>query len=112
MTPTIAPMASPLYTDEHGVIRVTGSRVILDLVVSFHQTGLSPEEIVASFPTLPLAKVYAAIGYYLDHATAIDHYLAERETAAAALRRTIEADPKNAEFRELIQARMAAHNQV
>jgi uncharacterized protein (DUF433 family) len=51
--------------DEHGVLRVGDTRVMLDsLVAAFHQ-GHSPETITQQYPALTLQQVYGAITYYL-----------------------------------------------
>ena len=40
--------------------------------------GATAEQIVEQYPSLDLADVYAAIGYYLHHKSRIDSYLKER----------------------------------
>ena len=82
--------APPLITDDHGVVRVGGTRVTLDVVVHAYDAGASPEEIVQSFPTLKLPDVYATIAYLLRHRGEVDAYLAEQAAEAEAIRRTIE----------------------
>ena len=53
--------------DEHGVMRVGASRVMLDSVVTgFHQ-GFSPESFQQQYPALSLREVDGAITYYLGH---------------------------------------------
>ena len=47
---------------------IAGHRIrVMDVVIYHEHQGLSPEEIVAIFPTITLADVYAAVAYYLDH---------------------------------------------
>lgn len=82
---------APLRIDESGTIRVGDTRVLLDLVVHAFQAGCPPEEIVDRYPSLNVADVYAAIGYYLRHQKELDLYLEERERVAEALRAEIEA---------------------
>jgi uncharacterized protein (DUF433 family) len=61
--------------DEHGVLRVGATRVMLDSVVAgFHQ-GLSPESIQQQYPALTLQEVYGAITYYLGHREEVADYL-------------------------------------
>ena len=45
--------AIPLSKDAHGVYRVGGSRVTLDLVVRAFNRGATPEEITPGFPESP-----------------------------------------------------------
>ena len=51
--------------DEHGVLRVGGTRVMLDSVVVAFQQGHSPETIQQQYPVLTLEEVYGAVAYYL-----------------------------------------------
>ena len=65
--------------DAHGVYRVGGTRVTLDLVVRAFNRGATAEEIVQSFPTLQLPDVYQVIGYYLKHSAELAEYFKKRE---------------------------------
>lgn len=96
----------PLHTDEHGVIRIVGSRITLDTIVTAHKRGDSPEVIVEGFSTLKLSDVYRVIGYYLDHQGEVEAYLAERQAQAEMIRQKIESDPKNIEFRSKLKERI------
>ena len=77
----------PLNMDADGVIRLSGTRVTLDtLVTAFHE-GLTAEEIVMQYPSLNLGDTYAAIAYYLRNQLDVDAYIAEGNDAAAGIRR-------------------------
>jgi len=76
---TIAKEEAPLALDGHGVVRVGGTRVTLETVVSAFLEGASAEEIVSQYPALDLADAYAAIGYYLRHQSEVESYLREAE---------------------------------
>src|ERR1700722_4113652 len=80
----------PLFTDPQGAIRVRGTRVTLDTIVTAFGAGATAEEIAQKFPTVALADVYQIIAHYLNHTTEIDAYLIKREGEAAALEREIE----------------------
>ncbi len=71
--------------DCHGVYRVGGTRVTLDLVVSAFNRGATAEEIAQKFPSLELSDVYQVIGYYLKHGIELDEYLKKRELEESAL---------------------------
>ena len=71
--------AIPLAQDAHGVYRVGGTRVTLDLIVRAFNRGATPEEIAQDFPTVQLADIYQVIGYYLKHADEFSAYFKERE---------------------------------
>jgi uncharacterized protein (DUF433 family) len=69
----------PLVKDTHGVYRIGGTRVTLDLVVRAFNRGATAEEIVQKFPSLELADVYQVIGYYLKYRTELCEYFKTRE---------------------------------
>jgi len=75
----------PLSEDEHGVLRVGGTRVSLESVVTAFDRGASAEEIVDSFPTLNLAAVYGTLAYVLTNRDRVDEYLSRRKNEVAAL---------------------------
>ena len=62
-------------TDEHGVMRVGDSRVMLESVVAAFEQGHSPETIRSQYPSLTLEEVYGAITYCLAHAEEVKAYL-------------------------------------
>ena len=69
----------PLAKDSHGVYRVGGTRVTLDLVVRAFHRGATSEEIVQKFPSLELADVYQVIGYYLKYRAELGEHVKKRE---------------------------------
>jgi uncharacterized protein (DUF433 family) len=69
----------PLQMDTDGVMRVGGTRVTLDTLVTIFEQGATAEEIMQRFPTLDLADVYFVVGYYLRHHAEIEKYLDERQ---------------------------------
>jgi uncharacterized protein (DUF433 family) len=77
MTFVISPDPVPLWTTEHGSVRVRGTRVGLEIVVDAYDEGATPEEIVRRYDTLSLADVYATIAYYLRHREEVRAYMDE-----------------------------------
>jgi uncharacterized protein (DUF433 family) len=69
----------PLGIDAHGVYRIGGTRVILDLVIRAFNRGATPEEIVDDYTGLQLFEVYQVIGYYLKHKSELDEYVERRQ---------------------------------
>ncbi|MGA2738440.1 MAG: DUF433 domain-containing protein [Bryobacteraceae bacterium] len=71
--------AIPLAKDPHGVYRIGGTRVTLDLVVRAFNRGATAEEIVQKFNSLQLPDVYQVLGYYLKHSADLAAYFEKRE---------------------------------
>lgn len=97
----------PLKTDVDGVVRVGSSRVTLDTVIAAFTEGATAEEIVAQYPSLSLADVYAVIGYYLRQRAEVEAYLSQRRQLAADVRQhnEIRFDPDS--IRDRLLARQA-----
>ncbi len=70
-------MESKTYVleDEHGVLRIAGTRVMLDSVVAAFEQGHSPETIVQQYPALSLEAVYGTTTWYLANREKAGHYL-------------------------------------
>lgn len=63
-----------------GKPRISGHRIkVQDIVVWHEKLGLSPDEIVANYPTIDLSDVYAALAYYHDHFVEIRQQIEEDE---------------------------------
>ena len=62
-----------------GKPRIAGHRIRVQDVVLWNEEGRSVDEIVADFPQLSLADVYAALAYYHDHREQIDQDIREDE---------------------------------
>lgn len=75
----MATAAEYVTTDEHGVMRVGQSRVMLDSVLASFHDGCSAETISQQYPALSLEEVYGAIAFYLGHRKTVDAYLAGQD---------------------------------
>jgi uncharacterized protein (DUF433 family) len=80
----------PLFADPHGTLRIDGTRVTLDSIVTAFRAGATAEEIAQKFPSVSLADVYLIISHYLHHAAEIDSYLSGQRAEAAALKQRTE----------------------
>ena len=108
MSLVIGAESPPLRIDGGGTIRVGASRVTLDTVVTAYKVGESPETIADSYPSVPLADIFAVITYYLRHRDEVEAYLAEGELIAERVRRECEARFPQAGLKEELLARRAA----
>ncbi len=98
----------PLREDEHGVIRVAGSRVTLDSIVDLFDRGATAEEICQSFPTLSLGDVYALLSYVVVRRGDVDVYLARRHDEETSARSEVEKRWPSAGLRARLVARRTA----
>jgi len=87
MSFVIATEPISLEMDAGGVVRVGGTRVTLDTIVTAFNEGATAEEIVHQYPSLHLADVYAVIGYYLRRRSEVEAYLHQRHQQAAHVRK-------------------------
>jgi uncharacterized protein (DUF433 family) len=101
----IAQEPCPLRLDEHGVVKVSGTRVTLDSVVETFKQGSTPDEIAESYPTVPLEDIYTIIGYYLRYWRAVEAYLREQDAAAEQVRLQIEEISPSAGLKERLRER-------
>ncbi len=105
MTFSIATEPIPLAEDSDGVVRVSGTRVTLDTVVTAFNEGATAEEIVYQYPSLPLADVYAVISYYLRQRANVEAYMHKRQQLGAEMRKQNEARFSPQGIRERLMAR-------
>ncbi|MGD2115136.1 MAG: DUF433 domain-containing protein [Acidobacteriota bacterium] len=81
----------PLREDTDGVIRVGGTRVTLDTVLTAYMRGSTPEQIAQDYSSLQIADIYAAIAYYLRHREEVEEYLDRRRQVSEAAREEFRA---------------------
>jgi uncharacterized protein (DUF433 family) len=95
----------PLTLWEDGTIRITGTRVTLDVIINQFRLGATAEQIFDSFPAAFLKDIYGAIYYYLEHTEAVEAYMHEQQQAATETRLWVESQPGNRVLRERLLAR-------
>ncbi len=72
-----------------GKARIVGHRIrVQDIAVWHEYQGLSADEIVAQFPQITLADVYAALAYYHDHREQIQRQMKEADERVASMIRS------------------------
>jgi uncharacterized protein (DUF433 family) len=101
----------PLRMDADGVLRVGQTRVTLDVIISAHHRGETPEAISEQYPAVSVAEVYAIVGFYLRRRLEVDAYLDQRSHEADALRKEIEELFPPGEFREQLLSRARKSDQ-
>ncbi|MEM1041384.1 MAG: DUF433 domain-containing protein [Bacteroidota bacterium] len=95
-----------IEVDEAGIARVGATRLkVLHLVAAQRAYGWSPAELHFQYPSLSMAQVHAALGYYWDHREALDAALdAALESAERARPGLKEPEGLRARLRSLRDA--------
>jgi len=63
-----------------GEPHILGHRIKVRHVAIWHEEmGMSPAEIAATYPTITLSQVHAALAYYYDHGDEIQAVIAEED---------------------------------
>jgi uncharacterized protein (DUF433 family) len=70
-----------------GKPHILGHRIKVKHVAIWHEKmGMTPTEIVATYPTITLAQVHAALSYYYDHREEIEAEIEEERRFVEELR--------------------------
>ena len=69
------------------VISGTGIRV-LDIAVRYEIMGMTPEDIIVSFPHLKLEQVHDALSFYYEHKAIIDRKWKDEIEEIGAMKKT------------------------
>ena len=109
MALALTPPPLPLAPDDHGVVRVAGTRVTLDTIIGAYKQGRSAEELAQDYPTVPKSAIYATIAYYLSAQEDVDAYLRARTDQAAKVRAEVEQwSPSTGLRQRLLERRKAS----
>ena len=65
--------------------RIAGTRISVQNIAIWHNSGLVPEEIIGKYDHLSLAQVHAAISYYYANKQEIDGAIEAEEKLAQEL---------------------------
>ena len=98
---------TPLRTDEHGVVRIGDTRVMLERIVYAFDEGVSAGGIVEMYPSLDLADVHATLAYVLRHRPEVDVYMKEVEARTEETRRLLDERSPQAGLREDLELRLS-----
>ncbi len=71
-------------------MRVGGTRVTLETILTAFREGATAEEIVQQYPSVALADIYQVIGFYLRHSSELEPYLERRREAIRETRQSNE----------------------
>ena len=81
----LSPQAVPLHWAEGGqVVRVCGSRISLEVILTYYRMGYTAEMIAETYPWLSLADIYLVIAFYLRNKKAVHAHLRKSHARADA----------------------------
>jgi uncharacterized protein (DUF433 family) len=67
-----------------GKLRIDGTRMTVNQIVTLHKQGLSAEHIVEEYPQRTVREIYAVLAWYHDHREEFDAELAAEAAADEA----------------------------
>ena len=108
----LSPEYLPLTTNEFGVVRITGTRIGLDVLVEAHRLHeRTPYQIACDY-RLKLGIVYTVIGFYLRRKPEVDEYINGLYRHAEKGRAELEAKGMSSPdwYEELIARKEAHHS--
>ena len=81
----LSPQGVPLYWAEGGqVVRVCGSRISLEDIITWYRMGYTAEMIWEDYPSLELGDIYMVIAFYLRNKKEVHaHFLESYERTEA-----------------------------
>lgn len=98
------PDTVPLRYDDDGIIRVTGSRITLDTVVTCFEMGEAPEDILDGYPSLTLEQIHAIRAWYLNHQAEADEYLRENREEVEKILLELRSRPESIAWHEKMRS--------
>lgn len=98
---------APLTQLPNGAIRVTGSRVTLDVLMNLIKKGYTAERINDSFPSVSVAQISSIMEWYRSHQAETEEYLLVQQADEERLLKELEKQPGYAAFREKFRQRKA-----
>ena len=88
-------------------IRLRGTRVGIETLLSEYLDGALPEEIAVNYPPVTLEQIHATITYYLSHRSVLDQYL-QRWGAQGNEARRLQKNARSPLIERLLQVRDAS----
>lgn len=81
--PAQSPEAPLLVLDEHGDLRVRGTRVLLESIVAEHEQGASANQIADAYDSVTLEDVRDVLRFCSNHPELVQRYLEIQERRSA-----------------------------
>jgi uncharacterized protein (DUF433 family) len=94
----------PLSIDKHGTVRVGGTRVTLETVISVYEQGETAEAIARYYPSLQLSDIQTVLRYYHQHREEVAAYLEEVRRKEDETIRLIDSRRKPGGVHEILEA--------
>jgi len=73
-----------------GRLRIDGTRMTVNQIVTLHNQGLAADQIVEQYPQRTLAEIFAVLAWYHAHKAEFDRELAAEAEAEERIRAQLE----------------------
>jgi len=77
-----------------GSLRIDGTRMTVNQIVTLHNQGLSAEQIVKEYPHRTLGEIYGVLAWYYEHKSEFDAELATETAEDEAVAREMQSGEK------------------
>lgn len=98
-------LTTPLEVWEDGSIRITNSRITLDVIVRQFRLGATAEQIQEDFPSLNLREIYSVLAFYLQNRDFVEDYLRKQMEESQVTKDFVEERLPTEDLRASIRAR-------
>jgi uncharacterized protein (DUF433 family) len=78
-----------------GNLRIDGTGLSVNQIVTLHNQGLTAEQIVEQYPHRTLREIYAVLAWYYEHKNEFDEELAAEAREAEAIIRQFQIDDRS-----------------
>jgi uncharacterized protein (DUF433 family) len=98
-------MNLPDFLIDHpdGEIRLTGHRISLYDVISYHQEGYTPEMLHEQFPSVPLPLICQVVDFHRENQAEVDAYVARKRSALERLEASMPPSPAVLRLRQKLE---------
>lgn len=103
----------PLHNHPDGQVRITGTRISLEIFIeSYHLGNDTPELLAERFPSVTLAAAQAVLAYWQQNRAEVDEYLRLSAEKAEKIWKAIESHPETIARRKRFLQRARAQGLI
>lgn len=100
-----APPELPVRVEANGAVRISDTRITLEVILTAFEQGETPEQIVHAYPSLQLSDVCTLYAYYCKNKALFCQYLEQSRAQEQAIRQKIETEYPTTAIRQRIKSK-------